>query len=158
MRNETLANISPTFSSSLRYDHSTWEPLLDLRFLFALFVSGTFAVSCWEAADRIFDRDFGEAIAASEGKPDPNAHLVTGLTRDNSPFVRYLAFLELHRCVRFSGERRADIFADVDSNPTKWSRILQECVFVIQEMAIAAEERVEAGKFVLSAGFCWNAS
>lgn len=134
---------------SLRYDHSSWEPLLDVGFLFTLFVAGTLCVTCWEAADRIFDRDFTETVDASEGKPDPNAHLVTGLTRDNPPYIRYLAFLELHRAVRFRPDRRGDIFADVDSNPTKWSRVLQECIFVIQETAIAAEERLEAGRYFI---------
>ncbi|KAI9030427.1 nucleoporin protein Ndc1-Nup [Hyaloraphidium curvatum] len=129
----------------LRYEPSSWDTLLDVRLLAELVAAGTLAAACWEVADSLYDGCMSEAIPASDGTRDPIGLLTTGLVEKDQSY-RYVAFLELGRVVRFSAPGRADIFADVDSDPTKWSRILKECVFVIQELAVAAEERLSSGK------------
>lgn len=127
--------------SSLRYDASSYDSLLSPPYLLALLLGATLALTCWELASKIFDRDFSVAISASS--LHNVATLLTGLSKDNSSFIRYLAFLELQRTVRYSPDARGDVFGDLDPAGGKWGRIRSECLGVIEEAAVAAEGVLE---------------
>ncbi|ORX87332.1 hypothetical protein BCR32DRAFT_289443 [Anaeromyces robustus] len=109
--------------------------LFQFRFFIHLFLGAALAYMLLELNNYIFQVLLTQPIYISLDDCNPARCLISGLCEEKSPLIKYYAFLELFRIVKYNKPYRELFINDIDSKPNAWSVMSNECIKKIKELS-----------------------
>jgi len=109
--------------------------LFQFHLLKHIFIGAALAFMLLELNHHIFQVLLTQPVYVCLDDCNPARCLISGLCEEKSPLIKYYAFHELFRIVKYNKLYRELFINDIDSKPNVWTVMSSECIKKIKELS-----------------------